>query len=717
MDDLASDTFDTATDGEAKPGVDPARLNLVKEIQKKVKADKTHHDKAFEKMRRDMHIARYGYEAGYNDTWYSANLAGRHVKQKTALLYAKNPKAVAKRRETLDFTVWDEDPKSLEMAMQTLMMSQQLMAQQPIDPMTGAPTIDENDPTTQQMMQAFQTAQATVADFQQGMERRKQIDKIGKTLEILFAQALREQKPVDFKVGMKQLVRRACTTGVGYVELAFQRTKGPRPEITEKLTDFRARLDHMRVLAEKVSDTENPILPDDAEISELQSSIAALQAEPEVVLREGLIIDFPQSTKVIPDKLCRELVGFIGARHLTIEYMYTPDEVREMFGVDLQGKFKGYTGDGKSDEVQSNVIVDSESAENKPGKANGLVCVWKHYDKTSGLVYLVADGYSDFLREPGPPDVFVEDFWPVYALTFNAVESESELFPPSDVALLRHQQHQYNMSRQGMTEHRKAARPRFSARRGALSDTDKEQLKKAEAFDVIELDLEGNINELMQSIQIPGVDPNLYGTEQYFTDIQLAVGSSEAQFGMTGKATATGEAIAAGASKSSDDSSIDDLDGFLTVIARASSQILLREMSEEQVKAVAGVGAVWPQMSMAQIADEVFLEVEAGSTGKPNQAVEIQNLEKLMPFLLQIPGLNPTWLLKQMLRRMDDKLDVTEALAAGMPSVMAQNSMMQPSTGDPASDPNAQGGEGDDNGPPPDPERGGSDAPMGNNQV
>ena len=54
--------------------------------------------------------------------------------------------------------------------------------------------------------------------------------------------------------------------------------------------------------------------------------------------------------------------------------------------------------------------------------------------------------------------------------------------------------------------------------------------------------------------------------------------------------------------------------------------------------------------------EEVFLEIEAGSTGKPNRAAELTNIERIMPFLLQIPGMDPKWLAKELLKRLDDKL-------------------------------------------------------------
>ena len=709
----------------------PSEAALVKVIQQRVREDKRHHKDAFKRMREDMYLARTGRTKNWGEGNYSVNLAGRHVKQKTSTLYAKNPKAVARRRETLDFTVWDEDPKSLEMAMKTIQMAQQMLAQQsapqidpvsgqempqPVDPATGQPPAPPAPPPEIEM--AFKKSMEIVADFQQGMEKRLLIQKIGKTLEILFAQALREQKPVDFKTGAKQLVRRTGTTGVGYAELGFQREMGPRPGMMEKLADFRARLDHMRVLVEKV--TAEDADSEAAEISELEKSVAALQNEPEVVLREGLIIDFPQSTRVIPDKRCTKLVGFVGARHVTVEYMYSVDEVREVFGVDLGKNYKGYVKeDEKADQSKVSSIDNDESVYSAAKKGAGLVCVWKHYDKAAGLCYFVVDGYSKFLREPAAPDVFVEDFWPVYALTFNDVEDENELYPLSDARLMLHQQKGYNDARQGQKEHRQAARPRWAYLNGKLEAEDIAILKNMKAFEVAGFNGQPGqkIGDLLEAIPVPGVDPNLYETNPFFTDIQLAVGSSESQFGLTGKATATGESIAAGASKSADDSSVDDLDGFLTVLARASGQILLKEMSEEQVKRVVGVGAVWPHLSLSEIADEIYLEVEAGSTGKPNQAVEIQNWKEMLPFLIQMPGISPNWLARETVRRLDDKADLTEALSADMPSIMAQNGLAQISTGDPATDPNAQGPAGAENAPKSESRSAGSGPAFGDNKV
>lgn len=715
----------------------------VAKILKTIKDDKRHHEKAFKRMQRDMNIALNGYDPeNWNSAKYSVNIAGRHVKQKTAALYAKNPRYEARRRDTLDFMLWDEDSDTLKLAFQTVQLGlqQQQMAAQasvagmpapgvpqaPAPGMAGpgmapgpAPTPIASPPPApgglpsagvapanpnmvppgaiqDASMEAqaagshhtlaqltpmppqlplppgFVEAQQLLQDFQQGMQRRMQLQKFGKTLEILFAYALEEQKPVDFKKGMKQLVRRACTTAVGYLEINFQREYGPSPSVEAQLTDYRTRIAHLQNLMEQAQ--EGDFDSTDAEMAELQASMTSLQSEPEIILREGIVFDYPQSTKVIPDKLCKQLEGFVGARHLSIEYLYTVDEVKETFGVDVGASYTAYkpSSDDKTDQIS---LPFDENGPVKKDRGIGLVCVWKHYDKPSGLVYYIADGYKNYLRQPAAPDVLVDDFWPVYALTFNAIEHENELFPPSDVSLLRPMQEEYNSARQGQREHRKAARPRWAYPNGSFDDDDIARLKNMNPFDVIGLNKppDTKLAELLEVIPVPGVDPNLYETNMLFTDTQLAVGTEAAQFGGISKATATETAIAANSSSSSDSSSVDDLDAFLSMVARACGMVLIREMSPEQVPQIAGPGAVWPVLDDPQIINEVFLEIEAGSTGKPNQAVEIDNWKSLLPFLLQTGTIKPEWLARETLRRLDDKLDLTDAIAAGIPAIVAMN--------------------------------------------
>jgi hypothetical protein len=193
---------------------------------------------------------------------------------------------------------------------------------------------------------------------------------------------------------------------------------------------------------------------------------------------------------------------------------------------------------------------------------------------------------------------------------------------------------------------------------------------------VINKDPGTKVEDLFQVVKTPGVDPNLYDTGEGFSDIQLVVGSQQASMGASSAdVTATQSSIAAGAANTTDSSSVDELDAFLSLVARGAGEILLKEMSPEKVLEIAGPGAVWPDMSLSDIANEIYLEVQAGSTGKPNQAVELANWQKILPFLLQMPGISPTWMARETVRRLDDNVDLTEALASGIPSTVAQNAL------------------------------------------
>jgi len=688
---------------EAAPSREPDRAEklLVSRLVARIRSDKSHHRDAFKQMKDSMELARRGAPKDWPKDHYTANITGRHINQKVAALYAKNPKATAARRERLDFAIWDEQEASLQMAFQTIQMYTQMASMDPMLAQMPPP------PEVEQAMELMQ-------DFQQGMQQREMLGKIGRTLEILFDYYMKAQRPVEFKTSMKHLVRRASTCGVGYVKIGFQREYEQDAQITSKLEDFRTQLLHIKGLQTKIERGESN--EQEADERELQHSIESMQQQEFVLMREGLVYDFPESTHVIPDQTCRSLVGFVGCRHLTLEYLYKPDEVGKIFDVDLGNKFTPYTADGQSQGADDQPDLPYGGEEGKD--RNEFVCVWEHYDKEAGQVYYMADGYPGFLRAPAPPDVYVENFWPVFALTFNEVEDPESPFPPSDVQLMSDMQAEYNRSRQGMREHRRAARPRFITPRGALSDEDKVRMGSLEPFEVMEANIDFNtdVKTILQAMPMPGVDPNLYETGQLFTDIQLVIGSQEAQFGGTSKATATEASIAEGSREAAVGSNVDDLDAFLTDLARASGQVLLREMSSEKVNEIVGPGAVWPQMTLDQIADELYLEIEAGSSGKPNQVQEIRNWREMLPFLVQMPGIQPMWLARETLRRLDDRMDLTEAIAENVPSIMAQNAMSQPMTGEPQDDPTAQAGAGASNAPAAPGGVAGSDAPGGNNQ-
>ena len=137
-------------------------------------------------------------------------------------------------------------------------------------------------------------------------------------------------------------------------------------------------------------------------------------------------------------------------------------------------------------------------------------------------------------------------------------------------------------------------------------------------------------------------------------------------------------------------------------------------MSPEQVTKIVGPGAVWPQLTLDQIADELVLEIEAGSSGKPNRVQELRNWREILPFVIQIPGINPEWLGRETLRRLDDRMDLTDAFKQNLPAIVSMNRQSGAAPA-PGAMPEDQGGAGADNASVPGGPTG-SDAALGNNQ-
>jgi len=659
-----------------RPEPKEARAAHVQRWSAEITEAKSYYKDTFTTMRKDQQFVR-GAQWENQAGKYVANVAHRHVQQKTAFLYAKNPKVVAKTRPRIMGKVWDGTNAHLMTAQQALMGAQQ-----------GAPVSPE--------------AQQIVQEAERAKSHNQMLKRVGDTLAYLYEYNLDEQ--IDpFKSMLKLTVRRTITTGVGYIKLGFQRVMEMRPDVKNQLADFTQRLHTMERLAADMADGE--INEHDAEADQLRLSINALQKVDQALVREGLALDYPDSTSIIPDQKCKNLRTFSGCDWVAQEYLLTPETVQEIYGVDVSTHYKGYSSQRGEEGAAAEAVSEMEARdEDRVNKKRPEAMVWEIYSRLDGLVYVICDGYPEFLEEPAEPDVFTERFWPWFPVIFNEVDDPSDVFPPSDVSLIRDMQMEYNRSRQGLREHRRANRPKTAVAAGVLDEEDINKLQNHPANAVLELNALApgqSIDQVLQSVKGPPIDPALYEVNSVYEDILRVVGVQEATMGSVSGATATETSIAQSSQSSATQSNVDDLDEVLTLLARSAGQILFKETSVQTVEKIVGDGAVWPEMSLEDIASEIFLQIEAGSTGRPNQAQEIQNAERLFPLLMQMPGLDPEWLARELIKRLDDRIDINDAFISNAPSIVSQNQNSQPTQGAPGDDPEAQGAEGGSNTPTP----------------
>jgi hypothetical protein len=597
-----------------------------------------------------------------------ANITARACKQKISSIYAKNPKAICRRRPSLDFTVWDGNQATLQNAQ---MMAQQAAATLPpvVDAMTGMLTPAAPPPEVQ----------ALLNDYNQGMEKRKVLTKVARTLELVFNHQLEEQQP-PFKEQMKAMVRRAVHTGVGYLKLGYRRETEKSPTATAQDNTARSLLASILQRAADLADGEKDT--DSAVAEEARQMLAGLmmqmQAGEDLITREGLVFDFPKSTAVIVDPACTQLRGFVGAQWIAQEFLLTPDQILEYYKVDVRSKSTPY-----SDTLQGSMRAADYQPDTKKDPKGGKRCVWEVYDKTTQLVFTLCDGHHNYLRDPAPPQPKLERFWPIFSLTLNDTEVEANevdkgvcIFPQSDVRMIMHQQREINRSRDALRGHRISNRPKYLVAGGQLTDADKDKLMSHPNCAVLELQsmVPGQkASDLLQPMVMAPIDPALYETEHVMQDILTVQGSQEANLGPMAGATATEASIAESSRLTSTGSDVDDIDEFLTEVARAAGQVLLLEMSEQTAKSIAGPGGAWPTWNKNEIAKELYLEVEAASTGRPNRNLEVTNFTQLAPLLMQIPGISPEFLAREGIKRLDDRLELEEAFIPALPSIQSMS--------------------------------------------
>lgn len=649
---------------------DPDEVELANRIRSRIQSDKAARQGVFKSMEEDSYVARHGCPRNYPKDHYRANFINRHIQDRVSRLYAKNPSVRARIADQMNYEVWDEDPKTLELAFQIL------QAPAVPDPLTGQPV----PPPGQE--RAF----AIVQDFTRGQARASALTRTGKTLERLIQHYMSEPSPLNFKDSAKACVRRACTTKVAYVAVSFRREALEDFPVSQDISDSARRVSGVAALV-----TDDGV-DSAAKLTEARYAYRGLQERVSGIIHEGIEFTYPESHRVIPDINCRSLVGFVGARWVTVEHPYTADQLYSTFGRRLSSDSARHT-----DAHGSNDRTDT-------------ILVWEHFDRLTGLVYVLCDGVSGFLQEPQTLPFEIDGFFPIFALTFNEIEDPSDCYPPSDVELMLPMQDAHNEARQAQRVHRDAAQPRYIAVRGALDDDDKERLASLRPHEVAEIGITNGtpINQVIQNVPVSGVDPNLYQVVEVYRDMTLAGGTSEAAMGGSGRSTATEAELAAASQQTSTGSNIDDIDSWLSRLFRACGQIALTCFTADRVREIVGPGAVWPTGGDAELTREIYLEVVGGSSGRPNQAADIANWTRMIPLLTQIPGMDPIALGKEALRRLDDKLDVNDLIVPGLLSIVQQNAIapqgqlpadQAAAAGDPAANPMLQGPQGANHSP------------------
>lgn len=656
-----------APESEDKPEATDGQKALIKKWTEKIIRAKERYEPVFKQMRKNQEFARFGADKTWRESGaYTVPILARHINQVVAGLYARNPKALASRRKRLYYKVWDGRLDSLQAALEGAQGALQM----------GMPP----DPN----------AMAILQEVQQVRQTNLMLDRMGETLSLLW-QYFMDEQGANYKQRLKAAVRRSKVCKVAWIKLGFQRVLQPKPDVQAQINDVSSKLANIKKLIAEAQENDDGYDEAQAKAYELETNMRDMQRDKDILVREGPVLSFPRSTQVIVDPACEQLKTLAGAHWIAEEFELSPCDIEKIYGVDIETDFKWYAPDGNP--------YDKDA---KDCKAR----VYQVWDQDNLQVFTICEGHSAYLKEPATPEDWLERFWPYFPIVFNEAEDDKDIYPQSDVEHGEHIQKEYNRARESLRQHRIAARPYYVTGKG-LDIAEKNKLANHADHELIEVPSLGTgqkIEDLIQRGPVANIDPNLYEVEGVFNDLLRSVGTNESQIGGTSRGTATESSIAQQSMSTGQSDNIDDLDEVLAEVFRAGGQLMLLNLTKDSVIEIVGPGAVWPDapQSRKEAAMEVYLDMEAGSSGRPNRAADLANMERAIPYLTQVPGVQPGPIVKKYAPLLD--MDPEELYAEGMPSMTALNAMMAKMAvgggmggGDPTAQ--AQGPQGSQNAP------------------
>jgi len=494
------------------------------------------------------------------------------------------------------------------------------------------------------------------------------VRQFGQTLQVVLSRMLKDGK---CKRAVKRASRSAMTNCIGWVKPMLQLDKRTDPIIKAQIADVQ---DNMMAIDRLMAEIGDPSQCTDLEAkkAELKDQVRSLRDQLEIQVARGAVIDFLRADDVQVDGECAEIEDYEQADWIAQREFMTPDKVVETYKIP-KDKLQGAAIFKTRDEAESASKVSED------GAGKGLIAVWEMWHRKNGTVYTMAEGCKCFLRPPYSPNPVSRRFYPFFALAFHWVDQRR--WPRSDVDLGHKLQEEASRSLSQFAEHRRRCRPKSIFNKHMLGPEDVSAIQNAEGIELVGVSPtspDAEVSRMIASIAYPAVDPGLYDIGPYRQAMEELFGQQDAsRGGIVRPKTATEAGIAEEGRQSRMDWRRDAIEEMLTDMAWYLAELAMQAMPLEEAQKYAGMGAVWPELSKDEIFTMLRISIRAGSSGKPNTASEREAWATLMPLISaeikEIAGLmaNPMTkpladvkieLLKESVRRLDDRIDVTRFL-------------------------------------------------------
>ncbi|MBU3641745.1 hypothetical protein [Polynucleobacter sp. Fuers-14] len=504
-----------------------------------------------------------------------------------------------------------------------------------------------------------------------------------KTLEKVTNRALEH---AQLKNRAKSTVRAALTCSFGILKVMYQRDPSKDSYIQGRINDAQENLLAIEELARDLQENDQRH-HHDAKRAELEELIKSLQEQSEVQSAEGLVIDRVLTENLLIDPSICEFWDYTDADWICQIIPMKRGQAEALYKKNLANAKIYQPGQGEPSHKKAKRLA---SVQMKAG--SGLVtddqqiAVLEIWDRATQRVYTMVEGATEWLREPYSPPRAGERWYPFFLLPYQVVDGQ--FVGPSLVDLTERLQDEHNEARDRFNQHRDLCIPGWVA----SADINEKTIKKhsdSRFGEITIVDTEGKpLNQVIIPRGHPKIDPIVYDTSAVRYDWEQVTGLQDAaRSTVVRPKTATEANILQRALSGRVFEFKDQIEDWLQEIAQYSAQVLLQELTKEQVERYMGPPSNkttmingelvmtmektydWPELTKDRIFDMVDLRIRAGTTGAPDGIEDKESWLKVLPMItnlsiqmqnLQARGMDYEHirnLLQETLLRYDDRID------------------------------------------------------------
>lgn len=666
---------------------------LVKKAFDEYKAAREFDKSARKRYARDRSYADGSAQKKYAST---ANLIGSFIDVLVSFLYAKNPDVGARPAQKVVATP-PAAPMPPPMPALGAAMAPPLPAAPglppAVPPLPGAlPAVAGAAPP----MPGMPPMPGLAAPPAEQSQSHNDSTALAETLQIVISRLWKDGR---LKKAGKKMVRSALSVGPGWFKALMYSESKKDPQVEKSIADLKARLEHIEAMKTKLAEATDPTCDYATEQAQIEQSMQGAEGSLMKIIRQGMTIDFMRAEDVQVSLDVAFTEDYLDADWNSNDLYIPKSSLRERFtrltdedekkAATYHAK-KAPENDGTAPDPMADASAEGQftksasgSMVGADGKSVDFVKIVEKWDKRDGLIKTMVEGCERWAVEPYPPPQAASRFYPYFRLSFFEVDGSRH--PQSLSDRLFQLQDEYSGARSSgkLTRQRSIPGNIFNAAQVSAKDMDK--VTNSVHMENIPVTLTDPNMPLANAIipkPVPKVDPAVFDTTAVRNDMEIISGVQEAQQGSVQvEKTAREASIEQSGFNARTNANRDCLEDVLTELAQYTAETSIQEITPEFAARIAGPAAFWPKgMDVQDLLTLVEVDIQGGTTGKPNAEAErsswatiLPMLQKLMGVIRQVeltdPGLAEAYknLLKETIRRLDDRLDIDLFIPTGPP--------------------------------------------------